>query len=312
MSWPVTTLLGALALDLALGEPPNVFHPVAWMGRFIGWGWRRSPRRGRVRQFAWGAALVLAGTALFSLPWILLEIPLRWLWRIPLLKPTFSIRALFQAGREVQESLQRGDLSEARRLVGWHLFSRDTSQLSSSLVVAATVESLAENITDGLTSPLLFFALGGLPGAWAYRFCNTCDSMLGYRDLEREYPGKFTARLDDVVNWLHARLTGALIVFAAALSGEDARNAWCTMLAEHRCTASPNAGWTMSAWPGRWGAFGEGGPLSAGGRQRPAGCRYHRALLPGGAMDDGAGGVLCDFADRGAASLFRLGMPSRC
>ncbi|MBC8255165.1 MAG: cobalamin biosynthesis protein CobD [Ardenticatenia bacterium] len=278
MPWWVITLLGALALDLALGEPPNAFHPVAWMGRFIGWGWRRSPRRGPLRQFAWGAALVLAGTALFSLPWALLDIPLRWLWSIPLLKLTFSIRALFQAGREVQEALERGDLSEARRLVGWHLVSRDTSQLSSSLVVAATVESLAENITDGLTSPLLFFALGGLPGAWAYRFCNTCDSTLGYRDPEREYLGKFAARLDDVLNWLPARLTGALMVLAAMLSGEDAGGAWRTMLAQHGRTASPNAGWTMSAIAGalevtlekvgHYRLEGGDGPLDAGTIER--------------------------------------------
>lgn len=256
MSWRVITLLGALVLDLALGEPPNAFHPVAWMGRFIGWGWRHRPLRGKARQFILGGALVTAGVALFSLPWALLtalDIPLHWLWSIPLLKLTLSIRALFRAGRKVQEALERGDLSKARRLVGWHLVSRDTSQLSSLLVVAATVESLAENITDGLTSPIFFFALGGLPGAWAYRFCNTCDSMLGYRDSEREYVGKFSARLDDVLNWLPARLTGALIVLAAALSGENAGNSWRTMLAQHRRTASPNAGWTMSAMAGALG-----------------------------------------------------------
>ena len=249
-------MLGALALDLALGEPPNSFHPVAWMGRFIEWGWRHRPLRGRVRQFLYGAVLVTAGMAFFSPPWALLSalgIPFWWLWSIPLLKATFSIRALFQAGRRVQKALESGDLPEARRLLGWHLVSRDTSQLSSPLVVAATVESLAENITDGLTSPLLFFALGGLPGAWAYRFCNTCDSMLGYRDSEREYLGKFAARLDDVLNWLPARLTGVLMVLAAALAGEDAGNAWRTMLAQHGRTASPNAGWTMSAMAGALG-----------------------------------------------------------
>jgi adenosylcobinamide-phosphate synthase len=278
MQWPVITLLGALALDVALGEPPNVFHPVAWMGHFIGWGWRRSPRRGPARQLAWGAALVVAGAALFSLPWVWLDIPLRWLWSIPLLKLTLSIRALSQAGREVQEALKCGDLAEARRLVGWHLVSRDTSQLSSSLVVAATVESLAENITDGLTSPLLFFAVGGLPGVWAYRFCNTCDSMLGYRDPEREYLGKFAARLDDGLNWLPASLTGVLIVLAAMLSGEDAANAWRTMLAQHGRTASPNAGWTMSAMAGalevtlekvgHYRLEGGDGPLDAGTIER--------------------------------------------
>jgi len=278
MPWRIITLLGALALDLALGEPSNVLHPVALMGRFIRWGWRRSPRRGAVPQFAWGAALVLAGMAFFSLPWVLLDIPLRWLWSIPLLKLTFCIRALFQAGREVHQALERGDLPEARQLVGCHLVSRDTSQLSSSLVVAATVESLAENITDGLTSPLLFFALCGLPGAWGYRFCNTCDSMLGYRDPEREYLGKFAARLDDLLNWLPARLTGALIVLAAMLSGEDAGNTWRTMLAQHRRSASPNAGWTMSAMAGALGVTlektghyrleGGDGPLDAGTIER--------------------------------------------
>jgi len=250
------TLLGALALDLVLGEPPSPFHPVAWMGRFIEWWWRHRPLRGKMRQFLYGAALVIVGVAFFSLPWALLSalgIPLWWLWSIPLFKVTFSIKALFQAGQKVQEALERGDLPEARRLVGWHLVSRDTSGLSSPLVVAATVESLAENITDGLTSPLLFFVLGGLPGAWAYRFCNTCDSMLGYHDPEREYLGKFAARLDDVLNWLPARLTGVLMVLAAVLAGEDAPNAWRTMLAQHGRTASPNAGWTMSAMAGALG-----------------------------------------------------------
>jgi len=277
----VTSLLGALALDLSLSEPPNAFHPVAWMGRFISWGWYRSPRRGPVRQFAWGAALVLAGMALFGLPWALLamlDIPLQWLWSIPLLKLTFSIRALFRAGRQVQKALEDGNLPKARRLVGWHLVSRDTSQLSPPLVVAATVESLAENVTDGLTSPLFYYALGGLPAAWAYRFCNTADSMLGYHDPEREYPGKFAARLDDALNWLPARLTGMLIVAAAAIVGEDAPNTWRTMLSQHHRTSSPNAGWTMSAMAGALGVTlekvghyrleGGDGPLDAGTIER--------------------------------------------
>jgi len=281
MLWRMITLLSALALDLALGEPPSFFHPVAWMGRFIKWGWHHRPRRGRERQFLYGAMLVIMGMAFFSLPWALLsalDIPFWWLWSIPLLKATFSVKALFQAGRQVQEALEGGDLPEARRLLGWHLVSRDTSQLSPPLVVAATVESLAENITDGLTSPLFFFALGGLPGAWAYRFCNTCDSMLGYRDSEREYLGKFAARLDDVLNWLPARLTGVLVVLAAALAGEDAGNAWRTMLAQHGRTASPNAGWTMSAMAGALGVTlekvghyrleGGDGPLNPGTIER--------------------------------------------
>ena len=276
MLWRMITLLSALALDLALGEPPNAFHPVAWMGRFIGWGWRHRPQRGRGQQFLYGAVLVTIGMAFFSLPWALLsalDIPFWWLWSIPLLKLTFSIRALFRAGRQVQKALEDGDLPKARRLVGWHLVSRDTSQLSPPLVVAATVESLAENITDGLTSPLFYYALGGLPAAWAYRFCNTADSMLGYHDPEREYLGKSAARLDDALNWLPARLTGMLIVAAAAIVGEDAPNTWRTMLSQHHRTSSPNAGWTMSAMAGalevtlekvsHYRLEGGDGPLSA-------------------------------------------------
>jgi adenosylcobinamide-phosphate synthase len=172
----------------------------------------------------------------------------------------------------VKAALEKGDLPEARRLVSWHLVSRDTSQLDASLVAAAAVESVAENITDGIVAPLLFFALAGLPGAWAYRFVNTCDSMLGYRDPVHEHLGKFAARLDDALNFFPARLAGLLLVVAAGLVGEDTTGAWQTMWHQHCRTASPNAGWTMSAMAGALGVTLEkvghyqleGGPTSPG------------------------------------------------
>ncbi len=250
------TLLGAVALDIVFGEPRGPFHPVVWMGRWLDGWWRWRPREGRVRQFLFGATAVLLGAALFSLPWWLLlraHLPLFWLWSIPFLKVTFAVRALLQAGEEVLEALERGDLPEARRRVRWHLVGRETEGLPEPLVVSATVESLAENITDGLTGPLFYFALLGLPGAWAYRFCNTADSMWGHRQPEKEYIGKFAARADDVLNWLPARLTALFIVIGAALTGEDPRGAWRAMGSQHRRTASPNAGWTMSAMAGALG-----------------------------------------------------------
>ncbi len=249
-------LLGAVLLDLALGELPTALHPVGWMGRFLGLGWRVRPRRHPAAQVLFGALWVLSGVALFALPWVFLarlSIPLRWLWSIPLLKVTFALRALLSAGREVQAALERGDLPEARRVVRWHLVGRETADLPEPLVVSATVESLAENVTDGLTGPLFWFALAGLPGAWAYRFANTADSMWGHHDPEREYVGKFAARLDDVLNWIPARLTALLLVGAAALAGEDAAGAWRTMMGQHRRTLSPNAGWTMTAMAGALG-----------------------------------------------------------
>ncbi len=258
MPSPIITLLGALILDLSLGEPPNPFHPVAWMGHYINLGWRSrpGPDKGKEIQFVYGTGMVLLGIVVFSLPWVILNylnIPFQWLWSIPILKITFSMRALVRAGNQIRRALDRAELEEARRLLSLHLVSRCTDKLSCSLVAAAAIESLSENITDGLTSPLFFFALLGIPGAWAYRFCNTCDSMLGYRDMEYEYQGKFAARLDEVLNWIPARLTGVLIVLAAYLSGEDAGNAWRTMKSQHKRTASPNAGWSMSAMAGALG-----------------------------------------------------------
>jgi adenosylcobinamide-phosphate synthase len=252
----VVTLLGALGLDLLLGDPPNVFHPTAWMGRFIMLTSQHNLKGKPTVQFFYGTALVLICAVVFVLPWFLLEklhLPFWWLWTIPCMKLTFSIRKLLYSGSAVENALMQGDIELARKTVSWHLVGRDTSQLSAPLVASATIESLAENITDSVTSPLFYFALGGLPAAWAYRLSNTCDSLLGHRDHRREYLGKFAARLDDVLNWLPARLTAVSIVIAAALVGEDASNAWRTLLDQHRRTASPNAGWTMSAMAGALG-----------------------------------------------------------
>lgn len=247
----------ALALDLLLGDPPNRFHPVAWMGRLIGWSEQRAPAGGPTRRFVYGVALVLVGAAVCTLPVVLLlarakrcgagvYVPVT----VLLLKSTFTYSGLARAAASVRCALQAGDLPEARRLVAWHLVSRDTSELSEELVAAAAVESVAENVTDGVIAPLLYFLLVGVPGAWAYRFLNTCDSMLGYHDPEHEYLGKFAARLDDLLNWLPARLTALLMAVAAWLAGEDAPGAWRTMWAQHGRTASPNAGWTMGAMAG--------------------------------------------------------------
>ena len=247
----------ALALDLTVGDPPNRWHPVAWMGATIAAAKKLAPRTGAWPRFLFGVALVLLGAALWTLPVFLLDRAARhwsWLFTVPLtallLKSAFSFRGLLRAAGQVRQALQAGDLDSARRLVSWHLVSRDTRTLDANLVAAATVESVAESLTDSLVAPLFYFALLGLPGAWAYRFFNTCDSMLGYRDPEHEFLGKFAARWDDVLNWIPARLAGLLLWVAAGLAGENAAGAWRTMWAQHGRTASPNAGWTMSAMAG--------------------------------------------------------------
>ncbi|MDK2980342.1 MAG: adenosylcobinamide-phosphate synthase [Chloroflexota bacterium] len=253
----------ALALDLLLGDLPNRWHPVAWMGACIRALECRCPVCGRAAQFLYGMGLMLLGGALFALPWLAIaffwpaEFELHWGWRALLtalaLKPTFALRRLLEAGREIRLALARADLDEARRLVGWHLVSRDTRALSAGQVASAVVESLAENLTDSLVAPLFYFILLGLPGVWFYRFVNTADAMIGYHTPRYEYLGKFAARLDDLLNFLPARLAALCLVLGAGLCGLDACAAGRVMLNQHGRTSSPNAGWTMAAAAGALG-----------------------------------------------------------
>ena len=250
-------LLAALLLDLALGDLPNRWHPVAWMGACIHWLERRCPASARIGQFIYGMGLVLLGGALFALPWLPVQ---QWLEHLPFwvrvslaalaLKPVFAVRRLLEAGREICLALGRADLDEARRLTGWHLVSRDTRALTAGQVASAVVESLAENLTDSLAAPLFYFILLGLPGAWFYRFLNTADAMIGYHTPRHEYLGKFTAHLDDLLNGLPARAAALCLTAAAGLCGLDMRNAWRVMARQHNRTSSPNAGWTMAAAAG--------------------------------------------------------------
>lgn len=253
-------LLLAFCVDLLFAELPNKLHPVLLMRHFIrslSQKWNHgSPKR----RFWLGFLLTFLGMIVFALPFVPLLVfgsRLPW-WLLGvlsglLLKPTFALRALIKAGMEVYGALKEGNLDKARRLVAWHLVSRDTSQLSEGQVSSAVIESLSENLTDSFVTPLLCFALGGLPLAWAYRFVNTADAMIGYRNENYEYFGKTAAILDDVFNWLPARLAGLTLVVASFLCGADGSNAWRTMLKDHAATSSPNSGWTMAALAGAIG-----------------------------------------------------------
>lgn len=255
----ILTLLLAIALDILFGDPPNQFHPVVMMGSLIRFLANRTPAKGNFRQFIYGTTLIMIGIVLFTAPLILLNIFIsQYSWlaiaiNAVLLKTMFSMRRLLEAGHEVEIALAKHDLVEARRVVSWHLVSRDTRSLSEGHIASAATESLAENLTDSFVAPLLAFAIGGLPLAWAYRFVNTADAMIGYHSERYEYLGKFTARLDDVLNWIPSRLAGMLIVIASPFVNGSAKITWQVMVQEHRHTASPNAGWTMAAAAGALG-----------------------------------------------------------
>jgi adenosylcobinamide-phosphate synthase len=280
------TLALALLLDAALDDPPNRWHPVAWMGSLILWAERNAPRGEPHLELLYGAGLALGGSRLVAqlanaLQKLLDSLPasLDWLLSALALKTVFTRRGLASAAQRVEGVLETGDLPEARRLLSWHLVSRDTSQLSSSQVAAATIESVAENLSDGVVAPLFYYLLGGLPLAFAYRFINTADSILGYHDPRHEWLGKISARLDDLANWLPARISAGLITLAAALGGEDGLRAWATTRRDARLTQSPNAGYPMSAMAGALGLELEKSGhyrLGAGGRQAAA-ADIHRA-----------------------------------
>lgn len=292
----------AIGIDLLFGDPPNRYHPVAWMGRAIGRAQACAPRRGRLIPLAYGAAVALGGAlavGALGRGWERLAgaLPggMGLLLEAALLKSTVGLVGLERAAREIRDALTRGDLAEARRLTSWHLVSRDTTTLDEARVAAATIESVAENTSDGILGPLVYHTLGGLPGALAYRFLNTCDSMLGYRDAAREWLGKVPARLDDLLNLLPARLTAALLIAAARLWGEDAAGAIAIHRRDAHLTASPNAGHPMSTMAGALGVELEkiGYYRLGAGQRLPRADDITRAIrLMRGATALAAGGLL--------------------
>ena len=274
-----------MAIDLAFGDPPNRYHPVAWIGRFLLVGRRWLCRGSPPALLLGGAALTLAAVALAGAAGALLSAlaarigPAGLLLEALVLTCTLSIRDLVAAARSVATHLGRGELAAARHAVGYHLVSRPTAELDEAHVASATIESVAENLTDGLVAPVCFFLVGGLAGAAVYRVINTADAMLGYREGPLEYFGKAAARLDDLANVLPARIAGLSLVVGAALVGERAREALAILRRDRRRTASPNAGWTMAAMAGALGVTLEKpSAYRLGTGPMPAGADVERAV----------------------------------
>jgi adenosylcobinamide-phosphate synthase len=202
----------------------------------------------RARRFAFGLVVAVTVPLLWGSLGRAAERWLPWPARALVLKPTFAGRALLRAGVNVEDALAAGDLTAARPRLS-ALVSRQTSDLDEGLVAAAAIESLAENLTDSWVAPLLAHCVGGLGGAYAYRAANTADAMWGYRSPRHEQLGKGAARLDDVLNWLPARVA-ALALVAGSGSPVGALGGWWRDAGQ---TSSPNAGQTMAAAAGALG-----------------------------------------------------------
>ncbi len=252
--WPsILVLVVAVALDLGVGELPTKFHPVVWIGRLIKAMAASMPRSGISALIAGcflatsvpAIALATSALGLYLLePWPWLAVPAAAL----LLTSCFSIRMLGQEASTIAGMLQESRLDEARSRLG-HLCSRDAENLAMTDVAGAAVESVAENTSDSVIGPFTFYLLAGLPGAVLFRTVNTLDSMVGYRG-EYEQLGKASAKLDDLLCWLPARLNRLVFLGAAVLGPGSARRGWTVGQRDAAKTASPNAGHPMATIAG--------------------------------------------------------------
>jgi adenosylcobinamide-phosphate synthase len=253
--------LGAVLLDLVLGDPPNRYHPVAWMGRLIGFLDERVGRTGRVRRDrACGVMVAILPMLLFFIVYTASLALVRGFFGLAIwavlgavaLKSLFAIKALQDHVYPVMEALEAGDLELARSKVQM-VVSRDTSQLDRGHVASCAVETVAENSVDSVFSPFLFLGIAGIPGVVLYRVSNTLDAMVGYLSTRHKDVGWFSAKLDDVMNYLGARVSLPFIMLALAMMGRDWKAAWRTARRDHAKTASPNKGWPMAAFAGGLG-----------------------------------------------------------
>ncbi|MDB6083057.1 MAG: cobalamin biosynthesis protein CobD [Gammaproteobacteria bacterium] len=249
-------MMAALAIDAAWGEPPARLHPVVLMGKYLGRVGRTLPDNSPAKAYVGGASAWVLGAVVFTAAaWAVartvdgvLRPDASWPGAVAsmfvdgvLLKPLLAWRLLRTEAQAVEAALMQG--VEAGRARVAFLASRDTGGLTSSEVRETAIESLAENLNDSVIAPLFWFAVGGLAGATLYRFANTADAMWGYRG-RWEWAGKWSARADDLLSWIPARLTGMALL---------SPRRWSELSREARRTASPNGGWPMGAMALRLG-----------------------------------------------------------
>lgn len=256
---PMITAVVAFLIDALLGDPRSKFHPVVLIGNLISTLekiLRRDFDSPNQKIFKGGLLVGVVVSASFfvglsieifteNIPSLAAQIFIQAL----VLSFMISPRSLSDAAREIYFLLERENLPRAREKVGW-IVGRDTKNLNEAEIARATVETVAENTVDGIISPLFFFAVGGLPLAVAYRAINTMDSMLGYKNEKYFYFGRAAARLDDVANFIPARLTAILFICAAVILRFDYKNAFDMMKRDAAKHPSPNGGWAEATVAG--------------------------------------------------------------
>lgn len=255
-------MLIGFGMDLLLGDPRGMPHPVIWIGRLISAlePYLRAifPRTPEGERRAGGVLWLLTAavsTALPALvlwvcasisPWLRLAVESVMCWQI------LAVKSLRTESMKVYAALETGDLEASRRAVSM-IVGRDTARLDRDGVTRAAVETVAENTSDGVVAPLVFLALGGAPLGFFYKAVNTMDSMLGYVEPPYKNIGLVPARLDDVMNFLPARLSALLMLAAGALLRMDAKQGWKIFRRDRFNHASPNSAQTESVCAGLLG-----------------------------------------------------------
>ena len=260
--WSLCALILGFCLDLLIGDPHGIPHPVALIGKLIDVtekGMRKAfPKTVRGENFAGAAIWLIVVTVSTALPALLLWLAYsanRWLGlalETVMCAQILATKSLRQESMKVYDALQTGDLEKARHAVSL-IVGRDTQRLDEAGVTRAAVETVAENTSDGIIAPMLFLAIGGAPLGFFYKAVNTMDSMLGYVEMPYKNVGLVPAKMDDLFNFLPARISALLMLAAGALLGMDGKNGWKIFKRDRYNHASPNSAQTESVCAGLLG-----------------------------------------------------------
>ena len=253
----VVVVLGFIA-DRIFGDPVYPFHPVRLMGWCIAKGEDILRRENQNHTIAFISGMFLSVfliTISFDIPFVVLHylytinIALGAVFEIAFCYQVFAAKSLKDESMKVYYALEDNDIEEARKKLSW-IVGRDTQNLNEEEVSKAAVETIAENLSDGIIAPMIFLFIGGAPLGFAYKAVNTLDSMIGYKTDRYKYFGKFAARLDDAVNFLPSRLSALLMIIATPLCGLNTGLAWKTFLRDRYNHKSPNSSQTESVCAG--------------------------------------------------------------
>ena len=251
----------AIFIDLLFGDPKNKYHPTAWIGRFIAILTPIAKNQNSIIEKA-GGILIITITSIIVISLLLIlnlgismitfdvvSIVVSVIVGGLLLKTTIAIRGMERHAKSVLESLDEDNLEKARTNLSM-IVKRNTKNLDKNHVISGVLESISENTVDGITGPLFYFSIFGLPGAFVYRVVNTADSMIGYKTHLFKNVGWFTATCDAVLNYIPSRLTGLVMIISAAILQNNWKESYKIMIRDGKKTESPNAGYPMAALAG--------------------------------------------------------------